>query len=220
MSRKLILVLGLYALLGLAAGPATRSVHAAEEAPAGAKASHDAHAPAAHGVDTHEVTPNILKFELDLAFWTFVVFVLLLVILSKTAWKPLIKAMHDREEHIEHCLLSAERARNEGEQLLAEHRKQMAEAADQVRALLDEARRDAQAAQEEILNKARAEAEAEKQRARHDIETARDQALMTEAVHAHGSLAGVELWHGGAHVLNRYTREGLIGAVCCVTRLE
>ncbi len=35
-----------------------------------------------------------------------------------------------------------------------------------------------------------------------------DQALMVDAVHAHGALAGVELWHGGAHALNIYTREG------------
>jgi dimethylamine/trimethylamine dehydrogenase len=45
-----------------------------------------------------------------------------------------------------------------------------------------------------------------------DEDDVRDHALMTEAVHAHGSLAGVELWHGGAHVLNRYSRENLLGA--------
>ncbi|MGE0120935.1 MAG: FAD-dependent oxidoreductase [Dongiaceae bacterium] len=38
----------------------------------------------------------------------------------------------------------------------------------------------------------------------------RDQRLMTEAVHEHGALAGVELWHGGYHTHNRYSREGLI----------
>jgi dimethylamine/trimethylamine dehydrogenase len=38
----------------------------------------------------------------------------------------------------------------------------------------------------------------------------RDHRLMTEAVHAHGALAGVELWHGGHHTHNRYSREGLI----------
>ena len=39
----------------------------------------------------------------------------------------------------------------------------------------------------------------------------RDHRLMTDAVHEHGALAGVELWHGGYHTLNRYSREGLIG---------
>ena len=38
----------------------------------------------------------------------------------------------------------------------------------------------------------------------------RDHRLMTDAVHAHGALAGVELWHGGSHTHNRYSREGLI----------
>ena len=99
------------------------------------------------------------------------------MVLAKTAWKPLIKSMHEREEHIEHCLLTAEKARNEGEQLLAQHRKAMADTADEVRGLLDEARRNAQALQDEILSKARAEAESEKQRAKQDIENARDQAL-------------------------------------------
>ena len=72
----------------------------------------------------------------------------------------LSKALHQREEHMEHVLLDAERARNESERLLAEHRKQMAAAADQVRALIDEARRDAQATADEIIRKAQAEAEA------------------------------------------------------------
>jgi len=40
----------------------------------------------------------------------------------------------------------------------------------------------------------------------------RAQALMTEKVHKHGALAGVELWHGGGTSANLYTREGAIGA--------
>jgi dimethylamine/trimethylamine dehydrogenase len=40
----------------------------------------------------------------------------------------------------------------------------------------------------------------------------RAQALMTETVHRHGALAGVELWHGGGTSPNLYTREGSIGA--------
>ena len=38
----------------------------------------------------------------------------------------------------------------------------------------------------------------------------RDLALMTEAVHAHGALAGCELWHGGRVTMNRYSRLGLM----------
>lgn len=175
MSRKLILVLGLSAALGLALGASLRAAepeHAKAAAPHGSAAS----AEAGHAGPV-EVTPNILGFERDLATWTFVVFVLLLIVLGKTAWKPLIKSMQEREEHIEHCLLTAEQARNESEQLLAQHRQALAHAADEVRGILDEARRNAQSMQDDILSKARAEADAEKQRARHEIESARDQAL-------------------------------------------
>ncbi len=43
-----------------------------------------------------------------------------------------------------------------------------------------------------------------------DEDDVRDHRLMTEAVHAHGSLAGVELWHGGIHAINRYSRADLL----------
>jgi dimethylamine/trimethylamine dehydrogenase len=41
-----------------------------------------------------------------------------------------------------------------------------------------------------------------------DDDDIKDQALMVEAVHEHGALAGVELWHGGVHAQNTFTREG------------
>ncbi len=79
---------------------------------------------------------------------------------------------------MEHVLLDAERARNESERLLTEHRKQMAATADEVRALIEGARRDAQAAGDEIIRKAQAEAEASRDRAQREIGVARDQALV------------------------------------------
>ena len=105
------------------------------------------------------------------------VFVGLFLVLGKFAWKPLLDALHQREQHLEHVLEETERARNESEGLLAEHRRQMARAADEVRGILDKARQDAQAAAEQIVKQAQTEAEAARQRAQRDIATARDQAL-------------------------------------------
>jgi dimethylamine/trimethylamine dehydrogenase len=45
-----------------------------------------------------------------------------------------------------------------------------------------------------------------------DESDVRAQALMVEKVHRHGSLAGVELWHGGGTSANQFTREGAMGA--------
>jgi F-type H+-transporting ATPase subunit b len=136
-------------------------------------------APEAHGaqVEHGSESPNPLDTAPGLAIWTLFVFVGLLAILTKYAWKPLIKALHDREKHLEHVLTETERARNESEANLAEHRKMMARAADEVRGIMDKARQEAQAAADSLMKHAQNEAESAKQRAQRDIASARDQAL-------------------------------------------
>lgn len=144
--------------------------HGAKPVEAGAKAPHNE---AAHA----EAPINPVQPELGLMLWTVVVFVLLLAILARFAWNPLLAALHNREQHLEHVLLETERARNESEANLAEHRKLMARAGDEVRAILDKARQEAQATADQMIKQAQAEAELAKQRAQRDINTARDQAL-------------------------------------------
>ena len=120
---------------------------------------------------------NPVEIKPGLALWTVVVFVLLLAVLTRFAWKPLLEALHAREQHLEHVLLETERARNESEANLAEHRKLMAKAGDEVRGILDKARQEAQATAEQLIKQAQAEADLAKQRAQRDIAQARDQAL-------------------------------------------
>jgi F-type H+-transporting ATPase subunit b len=180
-------ILGLALVLTLAALVAvygTRAAAAAEAPHAAAEGTAAAHGAAAHGT---EESPNFLEPQPSLAIWTVVVFIGLLLVLGRFAWKPLLAALHQREEHLEHVLLDTERARNEAEALLAEHRRLMAEAQDKVRGMLDQARHEAQAAGDEITRKAQAEAEASRHRAERDIATARDQAL-------------VELWSKAAEL--------------------
>ena len=122
--------------------------------------------------------PNIMEVQPSLAVWTLVVFLGLLLVLGRYAWKPLMKALHEREAHLEHVLLDSEKARNEAEALAAQHRRELAQAADQVRALIEEARKEAQVAANSIIQKAQAEAEASRHRAEREIAGAKDQALM------------------------------------------
>ena len=63
--------------------------------------------------------------SIGLVFWTLVAFILLLLLLRKFAWKPIMAAIGEREQSIEHALASAEKAKeemarltNENEQLL------------------------------------------------------------------------------------------------------
>lgn len=180
MTRPTTLAIGLLSLaLGLGhaahAAPVASPAHAAPADPTGhadAAAPGTAHAPVGPADK-----PNILEPQPSLAIWTVVVFLGLLAVLGKFAWKPLMEALRTREEHLEHVLFETEKARNDGERLLAEHRKQMAAANDTVQAMLAEARRDAEARGAEIVRKAQAEAEAAGERARGEIGRARDQAL-------------------------------------------
>src|SRR4051794_36562190 len=130
----------------------------------------------AHG-DAAGGKTNPMEVQPSLALWTLVVFICLFFVLGRFAWKPLTEALHRREEHLEHCLLQTEKARNESEQLLAEHRRLMAQADDRVRALIDKAQKDAHSTAEEIVKQAQAEAESARDRAQREIATARDQAL-------------------------------------------
>jgi F-type H+-transporting ATPase subunit b len=139
-----------------------------------------AHAPAAPEGGARggsEGEPNPLNPEPTLAIWTLVVFIGLMAVLGRFAWKPLLSALHQREHHLQHVLEETERARNESESLLAEHRRQMVRAADEVRAILEKARQDAQATAEQLIKQAHDEADAGRQRAQRDIAVARDQAL-------------------------------------------
>ena len=167
----LALALSIPSRSSLAADETTQAKSTAKVDDHGAAGGHDN--AAAHGGGE----PNILEAQFPLAIFTVVVFLGLIGILGKFAWKPLITALHNREEHLEHVLLETERARNESEQLLAEHHRRLAAAEDQVRALIDEARKNATNADDEIVRKAQAESEASKVRAERDIATARDQAL-------------------------------------------
>ena len=182
MLLRTIPVLGLLALsiaLGLSSRPVLaqepskdHGVAAAKPEGEAAKAEHD------EGAGHAEESPNIMEAQSPLAIWTLIVFLGLLLVLGRFAWKPLMKALDEREAHLEHVLLDSERARNEAESLVAQHRRELAHAADQVRALMDDARKEAQASADAILRRAQAEAEAARERAEREIANARDQAMM------------------------------------------
>lgn len=174
------------ALLVLAIGFGPTARPASAEAPANTKNAAEPHkaeaaahpAETAHGdADQAHGQPNIMEPQAPLAVWTLVVFVVLMLVLGRFAWKPLLHALHEREAHLEHVLLDSEKARNDAEAHAAATRKQLAEAADQARALLDEARREAKAAADNIIRDAQAAAEASRTRAEREISGAKEQAL-------------------------------------------
>jgi F-type H+-transporting ATPase subunit b len=62
----------------------------------------------------------LIRPEFGLMFWTILIFCLLVLILSRTAWKPLMKAVEERERGIRHDREAAEKARTEAEHIRTE----------------------------------------------------------------------------------------------------
>ena len=100
------------------------------------------------------VTPAI-----GLMFWTVVIFILLLVILKKFAWKPILKAVDDRNNSITEALSSAEKAKAEMEELSANNEKILQEARIERDSIIKEARAIKENTISEAKNKASIEAE-------------------------------------------------------------
>ncbi len=120
---------------------------------------------------------NVMELRWELGLWTLVVFVLLLLILRKAAWKPMLEGLRNREESIRSAIEDAQAARDEAQRLRAQLQGEMNKAHEKVRDILDEARRDAQRTTEEMVARARTEIQTERDRLRREISTARDQAL-------------------------------------------
>lgn len=84
-------------------------------------------------------------------------FLILVGILTKFAYKPLMKALEDRQKKIADSLDSAEREKQEAEQLKVSYQQQLAEARAQAQAIIEKAEKLAEETKEEILKEARLE---------------------------------------------------------------
>src|SRR5688572_8914693 len=115
-----------------------------------------------------------------LILWQLIIFVALVFLLSKLAWKPIINSLKERESSIQSALDTAERARAEmaqlksdNEKLLKEAReerdKMLKEARDIANRIKDEAQTDAKKSADKILAEARAAINVEKEAAMRDV---------------------------------------------------
>ena len=116
-------------------------------------------------------------FQTDLAVWSFAVFLALLALLTKFAWKPILQGLQKREEGIARQIAETKASNEEAKRMLASYERRLAEASEEVRGMLEEARRDADATRQSIVAEARKAAEEERARATHEIQLAKDDAL-------------------------------------------
>jgi F-type H+-transporting ATPase subunit b len=115
----------------------------------------------------------INQFELGLFFWQVLIFIGLIILLKKFAWKPILDAVNDREEGIKNALLSAENARKEMQNLQADNQRilqearlerdsMLKEAREMKDKMVDDAKTEAQAQGQKMIEQAKAAIESEK----------------------------------------------------------
>lgn len=107
---------------------------------------------------------------IGLIFWTSIVFLLLVGILGKYAWKPILGAIKTREEGITKALASAESALNDMRELKSNNEKILADARNERDALIKEARE----AKDAIINEAKSKAQKDADRI---LSSAREQII-------------------------------------------
>jgi F-type H+-transporting ATPase subunit b len=150
---------------------------------------------AATGDDAHgnEQPTPFPKWSTDLALFSLITFVLLIAILGKFAFKPIAKALDQREQQVADNITGAERANQEAKVLLSQYHDKLSEAEGEVKAIVEAGKKEAERAGELIIAKARDAAEAERVRAAKEIESATDGALQdlaTRSADLAVSLAG------------------------------
>ncbi len=116
-------------------------------------------------------------FQTDLAVWSFAVFLALLALLTKFAWKPIMQGLEKREDGIARQIAETKASNEEAKRMLASYERRLSEASEEVRGMLEEARRDADTTRQSIVAEARKAAEEELARATREIQLAKDDAL-------------------------------------------
>ncbi len=163
--------------LGWAGAPAT--ARAQDGHPPAADTGHDDHPDTAHGAAAHEkgeVIPPVRQ-GLPVMIAAFVVFGIVVLVLSSKVWPTILKGLDDRSAKIKSEIEAAEAARRQAKDALEQYQKSLAEARAEAQKMLEKTKSQQQALADELRAKSEVELTAMKDRARRDIEAAKRAAL-------------------------------------------
>lgn len=104
------------------------------------------------------------------AVWTLAIFLIVVVVLGKFAWGPVLSLLQEREQFIHKSLSDAKRDRDEAEQRLKDYAAKLQSAQAEAMAIVEQARRDAERLREELRTRAKSEADAMLKNAERQIE--------------------------------------------------
>ena len=119
----------------------------------------------------------MLEINPGLVVWTAVTFVILMFVLKKFAWKPILQALEKREEHIRVSIERAEQAKSEAERLVEDHRRHIANAEAESQKIIKESRELARKLKSDIEDAAKRQSQLMIEQAKQEIERDKEAAL-------------------------------------------
>ncbi len=135
----------------------------------------------------------MLEINPGLIVWTIITFILLLIVLKKLAWKPLLEVLYRREEYIRSSLEHAEQVKQEAERLLEENRKQLALVEDEAHRIISESRALGEKLKNEMLDKTNQQTKRMIEQAKKEIERDKEAAI----IHLRGEIAKLAIQVAG-----------------------
>ena len=120
---------------------------------------------------------GLLDVNPGLMIWTVVTFILLLLILKKVAWKPILSALDKRENDIKEALVQAEKAKEEAKKILEENQANLAKAEEESKKIIEQSRAYAESLKEQLVSESKTQAKKIVEDASSEIQRRKDAAF-------------------------------------------
>ena len=119
----------------------------------------------------------MLSLDPGVMIWAWITFVVLLFLLYKIAWKPILSAIDNREKLIQDSIEQAEKAKKESEELLEKHEKLIRNAEEEAQKIIKENKELAEKSRQELIEHAKEESNKLREKAKLEIEHEKESAL-------------------------------------------
>jgi F-type H+-transporting ATPase subunit b len=120
---------------------------------------------------------NLIEVNPGLIIWVVVTFIVLMFVLKKVAWKPILNALDQRETAIRESLEKAEKAREDAQKILDENKANIAKADEESRKIIEQSRSYAEKLKDQILQESKQQAKKLIDDAAAEIERKKDAAF-------------------------------------------
>jgi F-type H+-transporting ATPase subunit b len=119
----------------------------------------------------------MLDINPGMMVWTWAAFIFLIIVLYKTAWKPILSVIDNREKLIQDSIEQAENTKKESEELLEKHKSLIRNAEEEAQKIIKENRELAEKSRQDLIEQAKEESGKLREKAKMEIEHEKESAL-------------------------------------------